>query len=57
MSLDDGEWKLWRGGPPFAQRFAAKFEDNGNTMVSRWEKSDDGSSWEVDFDLTYRKVG
>jgi hypothetical protein len=57
MSLDDGGWKLWRDGPPFAQRFTGKFADNGNTVAGRWEKSDDGSSWEVDFDLTYRKVG
>src|SRR6266498_2886337 len=25
MSLGDGSWKLWRDGPPFAQRFSGKF--------------------------------
>ena len=31
--------------------------DDGNTIVARWEKSRDGSSWELDFELTYTKAG
>lgn len=33
MSIGDGEWKLWREGEPFPQRFTARFEDDGNTIV------------------------
>jgi hypothetical protein len=57
MSIKDGEWKLWREGEPFAQRFSATISDDGNTITGRWEKAPDGHTWETDFDLTYRKVG
>jgi hypothetical protein len=56
MSISDGEWKLWRDGEPFAQRFSATISDEGNTIAGRWEKAPDGGTWETDFDLTYRKV-
>ena len=38
MSIGDGEWRLWRDGAPFSQRFSARFEDDGNTICGRWEK-------------------
>ena len=57
MSIGDGEWKLWREGAPFAQRFTGRFEDDGNTIVGRWEMAEDGTSYETDFDLSYRRVG
>jgi hypothetical protein len=57
MSLSAGVWRLWRDDPDFAQRFTGTFEDNGNTIKGRWENSSDGSKWEVDFHLTYKKVG
>ena len=56
MSIKDGEWKLWREGEPFPQRFSATISDDGNTIVGRWEKALDGLRWETDFDLTYRKI-
>jgi hypothetical protein len=56
MSIGDGEWRLWRVGEPFAQRFSARFEDGGNTIVGRWELAEDGTNYKTDFDLTYRKV-
>lgn len=56
MSIVDGEWRLWRAGDPFAQRFTGTFEDDGNTIVGRWEKAEDGEDYEIDFHLTYRKV-
>jgi hypothetical protein len=55
MSLEGGEWKLWREGPPFAQRFSGSFSDDGKTISGRWERRDEGS-WVIDFDLTYRKT-
>jgi hypothetical protein len=57
MSIGDGEWKLWREGDPFAQRFTAKISDDGNRIEGRWEAAKDGSNWETDFDLVYTRVG
>ncbi len=58
MTLKDGVWKLWRDSPdPFPQRFEGTFSDHGQTIEGRWEKAPDGSDWEIDFDLTYRKLG
>jgi hypothetical protein len=58
MTLDEGVWKLWRDDPdPFPQRFTGTFGDDGSTIAGRWEKAEDGSNWETDFDLTYRKAG
>jgi hypothetical protein len=55
MSIGNGGWKLWRTGVPFAQRFTATFSEDGNTMLGRWEKREDGADYETDFDLTYRR--
>jgi hypothetical protein len=55
MSIGDGEWKLWREGEPFNQRFTAAISDDGNTITGRWEL-DEGDGWKTDFDLTYRRV-
>ena len=57
MTLDGGVWKLWRDDPdPFPQRFSAEVGEEGDTIEGRWEKALDGSTWEVDFDLTYRRL-
>jgi hypothetical protein len=56
MSLRDGVWKLWREAPGFWQRFTGTFSNDGKTIQGRWEKSSDGSQWELDFDLTYTRV-
>ena len=57
MSIGAGEWKLWREGEPFAQRFTGRFEDDGATIVGRWEAAEDGTNFSTDFDLTYTRVG
>jgi hypothetical protein len=57
MTLGDGVWRLWRDAPdPFPQRFSGTFDDDGTTIAGRWEKAEDGSNWETDFELTYRKM-
>ena len=55
MSIGDGEWKLWREGEPFDQRFSAEISDDGDTITGRWELNQ-GDGWKTDFDLTYRRV-
>ncbi len=56
MSIGDGEWRLWREGEPFAQRFVGRFEDGGRTIRGTWELAEDGADFGFDFDLIYRKV-
>lgn len=56
MSIGDGEWKLWRDGEPFSQRFTATISSDGNTITGRWELAEDGSTFTTDFDLIYHKV-
>ena len=56
MSFGEGVWKIWRQAPGFWQRFSGTLSDDGLSIRAMWEKSPDGSSWEHDFDLTYRKV-
>jgi hypothetical protein len=57
MTLRGGVWEQWRDAPdPFPQRFRGTFEDDGMTITARWQKAADGSTWEPDVDLVYRKV-
>jgi hypothetical protein len=56
MSIGNGEWKLWRAGEPFSQRFTATLSDDGSTITGRWELAEDGTHYRTDFDLVYRRV-
>lgn len=55
MSVGDGEWRLWRQGEPFAQRFFGRFSEDGQTISGRWERTE-GGEFVVDFDVTYRRL-
>jgi hypothetical protein len=60
MTLADGVWTLARDSPDFTslefrQRFAGTFGPDGNTITGAWEKCCNGSQWEHDFTLTYRR--
>ena len=57
MSITKGEWKVWREGKPFSQRFQATFSDDGNTITGRWEIAEDGTTYATDFDLIFRRTG
>ena len=56
MSVTDSVWTIWRNAPNFNQRFVGEISSDGKTISGRWEMSKDGSTWEVDFDLTYRRI-
>jgi hypothetical protein len=56
MSIGDGEWKIWRNGEPFSQRFTATISEDGNRIEGRWELAEDGENFRTDFDLIYTKV-
>ncbi|HEX4718886.1 MAG TPA: hypothetical protein VH300_10180 [Thermoleophilaceae bacterium] len=56
MTLEGSEWSIWgQSGPEFFQRFFGTFSDDQNTIDARWEFSPDGETWELDFELTYRR--
>jgi hypothetical protein len=61
MTFDGREWTLERHAPDFSpldfhQRWLGTFSADGNTIEGRWETSPDGRDWELDFELTYRRV-
>jgi hypothetical protein len=56
MSFDGRIWKQWRHAPGFHQRSEAILSEDGETITGRWEKSSDGSDWELDFGYTYRRA-
>jgi hypothetical protein len=54
-------WTLLRDTPDFtplafAQRFTGTFSADGRRINGRWETSQDGSAWALDFHLSYTKV-
>ena len=56
-TLTDDTWTLERTAPDFHQRFVGELRDGGRTIDGRWESSPDGTTWDLDFPITYRKVG
>jgi len=56
MSFAEQVWKLWRQSPGFSQRFEGKINHGGNRILAKWEKSDDGQTWEHDFDVMYTRI-
>jgi hypothetical protein len=56
MSIDEREWKLWREGAPFSQRFTATLSDDGQTMTGGWEIAEDFTNYVPDFDIVYRRA-
>ena len=56
MSFIEGEWRSWRYAPGFNQRYIGKISEDGRTITGRWEMSEDGKHWKVDFDLNYEKI-
>jgi hypothetical protein len=58
MTIEDGEWTLLRTQAdfsplPFHQRYVGTFATDGSRIDGRWEKSDDGADWQLDFELNY----
>jgi len=61
MTFDNGVWELLRDAVDFSpldffQRFIGTFSADGRTIEGEWQTSPDGSAWEGDFGLTYRKT-
>jgi hypothetical protein len=61
MKFGDGHWELLRVKPDFtpldfSQRYVGQLSDDGRRIEGRWETSNDGQSWELDFHLNYLKL-
>ena len=48
--------KQWRAAPGFHQRYTGELSADGSRIDSRWERSEDGEEWFVDFELTYTRL-
>jgi hypothetical protein len=57
LAAEKGVWRFWRDRPGFSQRFACTVNADGDTMAGGGELSRDGTSWEPDLQVTYRRVG
>jgi hypothetical protein len=55
-TLTEEAWRLERAAPGFHQRFVGLFRDDGRSIDGRWESSPDGTTWELDFPIAYRKI-
>jgi hypothetical protein len=56
VAITPDTWRFWRDGPDFPQRFTGTFEDDGATIAGRGELSRDGTTWDDDLALTYRRI-
>jgi hypothetical protein len=56
VTLRDNVWKWWRDAPGFSQRYQGAIVEGGDTIIGKGELSKDGSTWEKDLDLTYKRV-
>jgi hypothetical protein len=56
VSFQDNVFKWWRNDPEFSQRFTWELTDNGNTIIGKGEMCKDGTTWEKDLELTYKRA-
>jgi hypothetical protein len=61
MTLENNVWRLWRDESDFSplhfsQRYAGAISSDGTTITGAWEICHDGTTWQHDFDLSYRKL-
>ena len=56
VSLSEGAWRFSRDGSDFSQRFTGTFSDDSDTITGLSEISEDGSTWDDDLAITYRRA-
>ena len=54
ISLQDGELRIWRDHPTFAQRFSATL--GGDAFTGLWQVAETPGEWKDDLRVTYRRV-
>ena len=50
------DWKHGPDGPGFDQRLIGVISADGDRIDARWERSEDGTTWELDFEVTYTRL-
>jgi nitroimidazol reductase NimA-like FMN-containing flavoprotein (pyridoxamine 5'-phosphate oxidase superfamily) len=55
VSLEADQWRFWRDDPGFRQEFTGHFSADGDTITGQGQMDRDGSGWEDDLALTYRR--
>jgi hypothetical protein len=56
ISIDRNVVRWERNSPDFSQRMVLTLADDGNTIVSKGEMSENGGAWEPDLELTYSRI-
>jgi hypothetical protein len=55
MTFNGRELTVVRAAPGFNQRFLGTLSPGGDRIDGRWEMSQDGEFWSLDFELTYTR--
>ncbi len=56
LGMDGGVLKIWRHPLGFSQQFAGTIGGDGQTISGLWKLSRDGSSWDDDLEIEFRRV-
>jgi hypothetical protein len=56
LSAEAGVWRFWRDSPGFSQRFVGTLSPDGRTVDGVAELCSDGSTWDQDLRITYKRV-
>lgn len=55
-AIDNNTWTIWREAPGFSQRFTGTFAADGGSIAGLWQLNQDGSHWEDDVRIDYRRA-
>jgi Protein of unknown function (DUF1579) len=56
ISIERNVVRWQRNSPDFSQRIVLIVADDGKTIVSKGEMSENGGAWEPDLELTYSRI-
>lgn len=56
MSVTGEVWRMSRDAPGFSQRFTGTYADGGDTISGLWQLSRDGTTWEDDLEIMFRRA-
>lgn len=56
MTFTEGVLRQQRDAPNFHQRFYGELNADASRIDARWEMSEDGEEWSLDFELTYTRA-
>ena len=56
MTLEQGQWNMWRESAGFSQRMTGTFSEDAKTIRVQGRLSRDGTHWEPDLDVTYSRT-